>query len=35
MVFTTTVGKPLDVDGFGKSVPRISKSVGPGHWSIH
>jgi integrase len=35
MVFTTPVGKPLDVDGFGKSVPKISESVGLGHWSIH
>jgi integrase len=35
LVFTATTGGPLDVDAFGKSVPRICKEAGLGHWSIH
>jgi integrase len=35
LVFTSTVGTPLDPDVFGKSVPRICEAAGLGHWSIH
>jgi len=35
LVFTSTIGTPLDPDVFGKSVPRICKEAGLGHWSIH
>ncbi len=35
LAFTSLTGRPLDVDAFGKSVPRICKQAGLGHWSIH
>ena len=35
LVFTSTIGTPLDPEVFGKSVPRICKEAGLGHWSIH
>ena len=35
LVFTSTIGTPLDPEVFGKSVPRICKAAGLGHWSIH
>jgi integrase len=35
LVFTTTIGTPLDPEAFGKTVPKICKSVGLGHWSMH
>jgi integrase len=35
LMFTSTSGGPLDVDAFGKIVPRICKEIGLGHWSIH
>ena len=35
LVFTSTIGTPLDSEVFGKSVPRICKAAGLGHWSIH
>jgi hypothetical protein len=35
LVFTSLTGGPLDVDAFGKSVPRIANAAGLGHWSIH
>ena len=35
LMFTSTGGRPLDVDAFGQSVPRICKEIGLGHWSIH
>jgi hypothetical protein len=34
LVFTSTIGTPLDPEVFGKSVPRICKAAGLGHWSI-
>jgi integrase len=34
LMFTSTIGAPLDVDAFGKIVPRICKEIGLGHWSI-
>ena len=35
LVFTSTIGTPLDPEAFGRTVPRISKRAGLGHWSIH
>ncbi len=35
LVFRNPLGRPLDVDAFGQSVPRICKAAGLGHWSIH
>jgi len=35
LVFTGPLGAPLDVDAFGKSVPRLMKKAGLGHWHIH
>jgi integrase len=35
LMFTSTSGGPLDVDAFGKIVPKICKEIGLGHWSIH
>jgi integrase len=35
LVFTSTIGTPLDPEVFGKSVPRLCKEAGLGHWSIH
>jgi integrase len=35
LVFTSTIGTPLDPEVFGKLVPRICKATGLGHWSIH
>ena len=35
LIFTSTVGTPLDPEAFGRTVPRITKSAGLGHWSIH
>jgi integrase len=35
LVFTSTIGTPLDPEVFGKSVPRLCKAAGLGHWSIH
>ena len=35
LVFTSTIGTPLDPEAFGRTVPRICKRAGLGHWSIH
>jgi integrase len=35
LIFTSTVGTPLDPEQFGKTVPKICESAGLGHWSIH
>lgn len=35
LIFTTSVGTPLNPDGFGKTVPKLCKEAGLGHWSIH
>jgi len=35
LVFTSTIGTPLDPDKFGQTVPKICKEAGLGHWSIH
>jgi integrase len=35
LIFTSTVGTPLDPEAFGRTVPRITKAAGLGHWSIH
>ncbi len=35
LVFTSTIGTPLDPEAFGNSVPKICKDAGLGHWSIH
>jgi integrase len=35
LVFTSTIGTPLDPEAFGRTVPRICERAGLGHWSIH
>ena len=35
LIFTSTIGTPLDPEQFGKSVPKICESAGLGHWSLH
>ena len=35
LIFTSTIGTPLDPEQFGKTVPRICEGAGLGHWSIH
>jgi integrase len=35
LIFTSTIGTPLDPEQFGKTVPKICEGVGLGHWSIH
>ena len=35
LIFTSTIGTPLDPEQFGKTVPKICVSAGLGHWSIH
>ena len=35
LIFTSNVGTPLDPEAFGRTVPKICKDAGPGHWSIH
>ena len=35
LIFTTSVGTPLDPGEFGKTVPKICKDAGLGHWTIH
>src|ERR1019366_2265261 len=35
LIFTSTIGTPLDPEQFGKTVPKICESAGLGHWSIH
>jgi integrase len=35
LAFTSTIGTPLDPEAFGRTVPRICKRAGLGHWSIH
>ena len=35
LVFTSTIGTPLDPEAFGRTVPRICNRAGLGHWSIH
>jgi len=35
LIFTSNVGTPLDPEAFGRTVPKICKEVGLGHWSIH
>ena len=35
LIFTSNIGTPLDPEAFGRTVPRICKEVGLGHWSIH
>ena len=35
LIFTSTIGTPLDPEQFGKTVPKIAIEAGLGHWSIH
>jgi hypothetical protein len=35
LVFTSTIGTPLDPEAFGRTAPRIYKRAGLGHWGIH
>jgi len=35
LIFTSTIGTPLDPEAFGRTVPKITKAAGLGHWSIH
>ena len=35
LIFTSTIGTPLDPEAFGQTVPRICEAAGLGHWSIH
>jgi len=35
LLFTSTIGTPLDPEAFGKTVPKITERAGLGHWSIH
>jgi len=35
LIFTSNVGTPLDPEAFGRTVPKICKEAGLGHWSIH
>jgi integrase len=35
LAFTSTIRTPLDPEACGRSVPRICKRGGLGHWSIH
>jgi integrase len=35
LIFTSSVGTPLDPEQFGKTVPKICIAAGLGHWSIH
>ena len=35
LIFTSTIGTPLDPEQFGKTVPKICEAAGLGHWSIH
>ena len=34
LIFTSTIGTPLDPEQFGKTVQKICESAGLGHWSI-
>jgi integrase len=35
LIFTSTIGTPLDPEAFGRTVPKICEEAGLGHWSIH
>ena len=35
LIFTSSIGTPLDPESFGRTVPKICKDAGLGHWSIH
>jgi hypothetical protein len=35
LIFTSNIGTPLDPESFGRTVPKICKDAGLGHWSIH
>jgi len=35
LIFTSSLGTPLDPEQFGNTVPKIAKEAGLGHWSIH
>jgi integrase len=35
LIFTTSVGTPLDPGEFGKTVPKFCQDAGLGHWTIH
>lgn len=35
LIFTSSIGTPLDPEQFGKTVPKIAIEAGIGHWSIH
>jgi hypothetical protein len=35
LIFTSTIGTPLDPEAFGRTVPKITRGAGLGHWSIH
>jgi len=35
LIFTSSIGTPLDPEDFGKTVPKICVEAGLGHWSIH
>ena len=35
LIFTSTIGTPLDPEAFGQTVPKICEAAGLGHWSIH
>ncbi len=35
LIFTSTIGTPIDPEWFGRTVPKFTKEAGLGHWSIH
>jgi integrase len=35
LIFTSTIGTPLDPEDFGKRLSSVSTKAGLGHWSIH
>ena len=35
LIFTSTIGTPLDPEDFGKRLSPISTGAGLGHWSVH
>jgi hypothetical protein len=35
LIFTSSIGTPLDPEQFGNTVPKLCKEAGLGHWSIH
>ena len=35
LMFTSTIGTPIDPEWFGRTVPKFTVEAGLGHWSIH